>query len=177
MTSGAIDPLRTRWGNRPLRFDKVAYERPVVDFDRTEASVRSWFEDRLVPKVLVANQTKVIEAVVDADARMVPCTPVVSVEPRDPADLWRLAAVLTSPVATALVVMDGAGSALSADAVRLSASRLAALPLPVNDQEWVAAAEAARTADVVSCGRLMMAAYGVDDREDLFAWWQNRIPT
>ena len=55
----------------------------------------------MVPKVLVASQTKVIEAVVDEAGRAVPGTPVVSVEPTDPeVDVWHLAALLTSPVAT-----------------------------------------------------------------------------
>lgn len=177
VTSGAIDPLRLRWGYRPSRFDRVRYTHPVVDLQRVDEGVRPWVEARMVPKVLVASQTKVIEAVVDEAGRAVPGTPVVSVEPTDPeVDVWHLAALLTSPVATALLVREAAGTALSADAVRVSARLLGSLPLPMDNAAWASAAEQARQGDVVGCGTSMLSAHGLGDRPDLLEWWVARIP-
>ena len=125
---------------------------PAVLLDRVDPSIGTWIRDRLVPKVLVASQTRVIEAIVDVDGRCVPCTPVVSVEPCDDPSVWHLAALLTSPVATAWLVTEAAGTALSASAVRVSAATLAALPLPDDQQAWDIAAEAARNGDVAARG-------------------------
>ena len=59
---------------------------PAVDPSKVEPAIAGWIAERLVPKVLVASQTKVIEAIVDADGVMIPCTPVVTVEPNDSSD-------------------------------------------------------------------------------------------
>ena len=176
VTSGVVDPLDNGWGRRPTRFAKQSFDAPSVLLDRVDPSIDTWIRDRLVPKVLVASQTRVIEAFVDADGRCVPCTPVVSVEPRRGRSVWHLAALLTSPVATAWLVTEAAGTALSADAVRVSASTLAALPLPGDHQAWEVAAEAACAGDVAACGWAMLHAHAVDD-EALFAWWWDRMPT
>jgi len=176
VTSGVVDPLDNGWGRRPTRFAKQSFDAPSVLLDRVDPSIDTWIRDRLVPKVLVASQTRVIEAFVDADGRCVPCTPVVSVEPRRGRSVWHLAALLTSPVATAWLVTEAAGTALSADAVRVSASTLAALPLPGDYQAWEVAAEAACAGDVAACGWAMLHAHAVDD-EALFAWWWDRMPT
>ena len=88
-----------------------------------------------------------------------------------------LAAVArVAAVATAWLVTEAAGTALSASAVRVSAATLAALPLPNDQQAWDIAAEAARNGDVAACGRAMLQAYAVDDAA-LFAWWWDRMPT
>ncbi|MEO0495553.1 MAG: hypothetical protein AAF081_19265, partial [Actinomycetota bacterium] len=158
------------------RFAKRSFDAPSVLIDRVDPSIAGWVRDRLVPKVLVASQTRVLEAIVDAEGRRVPCTPVVSVEPTGSASVWHLAALLTSPVASAWLLADAAGTALSADAVRVSASTLAALPLPADDRAWDTAAEAARTGDVAGCGRAMLTAHGIDD-DTLLAWWWERMPT
>ena len=176
VTSGAIDPLCLRWGEQPTRFDRTSYLHPVVDLDRVEARVRPWVEARLVPKVLVASQTKVIEAVVDQGGGLVPGTPVVSVEPTAGVDVAHLAALLTSPVATAQLVQQAAGTALSADAVRVSARLLAALPLPEDESAWHRAAQRAEVGDVVGCGQAMLSAYRLGDRSDILVWWQDRLP-
>ena len=104
--------------------------------------------DRLVPKLVVASQTKVIEVAVDAAGEMVPCTPVVTVEPFVGApSLAHLAAALTSPLASLLLLQEAAGSALSAHAMRVSARALGALPLPPEGPDWDAAAAAVEALD------------------------------
>ena len=60
------------------------------------AGAGEWFDARLVPKLLVASQTKVVEVVVDEAAGLLPSVPVVSVEA--PVEhLWDLAAALRHP--------------------------------------------------------------------------------
>ena len=97
-----------------------------------DPSLGAWVDARRRPKVLVASQTRIIEAVVDAAGRLVPSVPVVSVEPTDPADLWRVAAALLSPVASAWMLHHRAGSGLSADTVRVSARSVTGVPLPTD---------------------------------------------
>ncbi|MEM9466049.1 MAG: N-6 DNA methylase [Actinomycetota bacterium] len=178
VTSGSIDPLRLRWGERVTRFDKRPYRHPVVELDRVEPGIRSWVDARLVPKVLVASQTKVIEALIDDAGVLVPGTPVVSVEPSSPEiGTARVAALLTSPVASARLAAVAAGTALSADSVRVSARLLADLPLPIDDDAWGRAAERATAGDVLGCGRAMLVAHGLGDRSDILEWWTGRMPT
>ena len=177
VTSGAIDPLHLRWGERPTRFDKASYLHPAVDLARVDPGIRAWVEARLVPKVLVASQTKVIEAIIDESGVMVPGTPVVSVEPNGRHGPAHLAAVLTSPIATALLAQQAAGTALSADSVRVSARLVAALPVPDDEDAWDAAAACAEAGDVVGCGRMMLVAHRLEDRSDILEWWRGRMPT
>ena len=133
--------------------------------------------------MVVASQTRVLEVAVDTEGSWVPCTPVVSVEPlADSPSLWHLAAALSAPQASAWMAADAAGSALSRDAVRVSASRLAELPLPPAGARWDEAAAAARAAHldptherIVALGRAGSAAYGEPD-ELLSDWWAHRLP-
>jgi len=177
MTSGLIDPLRSRWGQRCCRFAKQVYQTPTVDPMAVAEEIADWLDAQLVPKVMVASQTRVIEAVVDDSGVCVPATPVVSVMPSEGVGLWRVAAVLTSPVATALLVGAASGTALSPGSVRVSASALTELPLPEDHESWEAAARLAKDGAVHECGRMMLRAYGLTDRDDVFRWWWDRNPT
>lgn len=184
LTSGLIDPLDDRWGRVDCRFDRRRWRHPGVDPDRVDPAIAGWVRARLVPKLLVASQTKTIEVVVDPDGSRVPCTPVVSVEPGSGApSLAHLAAALTSPVTTRLLLRAAAGTALSAEAMRVTASGLAALPLPGVQSAWdVAAALVERRVatpgevSVAEIGRATLAAYGVAERDDLLEWWRSRLP-
>ncbi len=181
VTSGLIDPLELGWGRRRCRYDGRSWATPTVVLDRVDAAVRPWVDARLRPKLMVASQTRVLEAAADVEGRMVPCTPVAVVEPHEPGDLWHLAAVLTSPVASAEIAADMAGSALSPGALRISASRLREVTLPPESPAWDDAAEAARaavagTSSVVDVGNAALAAFAVDD-EPLLDWWVDRLPS
>lgn len=186
ITCGLIDPLESRWGRSPCRFDRRKWQAPAVMVDEIETSVRDWFLKRLKPKLLVATQTKLIEVVVDPDGSMIPCTPVVVIEPRDPDEIWHLAAALTAPVISALVVASATGSGQSADAIRVGATALANVSLPPAGPAWDLAAEAVRevhfcpnTQDrheaLMKAAVLCDAAYGVDD-DALLEWWVGRLP-
>jgi SAM-dependent methyltransferase len=133
ITCGLIDPGRCLWGERAVRFARQSYQAPRVDLARLRPELQRWAAARLVPKVLIANQTRTIEAVVDHCGAWLPSVPVISAVPRDPTDpdaLDRIASVLGSPAATAWVRHHAAGSGLSADTIRLNPRLLASIPVP-----------------------------------------------
>ena len=82
VTSGLIDPNRLWWGERPVRFNKRTFLRPRLDVSLLDERMQAWARRFAVPKVLVANQTKVIECVADPDGSTVPGVPVVAGRPR-----------------------------------------------------------------------------------------------
>ena len=183
ITSGLVDPGRSWWGERSITFAKQRFERPRVDLARLDDHMTRWARRRLVPKVLVANQTRIVEAVCDPHGEWLPAVPVVGLYPAGghwddddrstPAQLeaaaWEIAAVLTSPIASAWLWNQGAGTGLSADAIRLSPLTLGALPWPSGDLG--PAVEALRAADVRACGGAVDAAYGISDDAELLGWW------
>ena len=130
MTSGLIDPAACRWGQRSTRFLKQVWQAPVVDLDAMaeDPKLAAWAARRLVPKVLLATQGKVLEAVADVEGAWLPSVPVVTVRPHDPDDLWRVLAVLLAPPVCAVAATRYAGSALNPGAIKLSAKQVAGLP-------------------------------------------------
>ena len=183
VTVGMIDPLGLGWGGRTARFARRDFMAPVVDVDALDPSLRAWVDARRGPKLLVATQTKVVEVAVDERGDCVPLTPVIEVRPPD-GWLWRVAAALTNPVATAFACGLGAGTALALDAIKLSARQLLCLPTPTDDDLWdrgseLAAAIAAATGDrsplFRSLAETMCAAYG-QPAEPLTTWWLARLP-
>jgi SAM-dependent methyltransferase len=126
ITSGLIDPGACRWGERPVRFAKQTYAAPRVAIERLSPALQRWARQRLVPKILIANQTKVIEAVHDPDGAWLPGVPVITCVTDDPE---RVLAVLASPAAVEWVHHHAAGSGLGAGTVRLNPKLLASIPL------------------------------------------------
>lgn len=183
ITSGLVDPARSWWGVRPITFARHRYERPRVDLDRLDDDMVRWARRRLVPKVLVANQTRIVEAVCDPHGDWLPAVPVLGVYPTGahwddecsrPMDqlassAWEIAAVLTSSVASAWLWHRGAGTGLSVDSVRLSPVTLSELPWPNGDLRPAVAA--VRAGDVRRCSADVAEAYGIDDASSLDSWW------
>jgi hypothetical protein len=110
---------------------------------------------------------------------------VVSVE-CEIADVWLVAAALSSPALTAEALARAAGASMSADTVKLSATQVLDLPAPTVGPDWEEAAALALA--VSSAGdeeswhwglrRLGLAAsraHGVAD-EELTDWWMERLP-
>lgn len=184
VTSGLIDPGCLLWGVRSARIAGTAWERPAVDLaglDPTSDLAR-WVADRLRPKLLVATQTKVIEAAPDPDGTTIPSTPVIAVH-GEGFDLWRALAVLLAPPVTAWGLSRYTGAALSLGAVKLSAAQVREIPLPDHHDPWNAAAALhARShasggidhATLLEAGQLMSAAYGCD--ASITDWWAKRLP-
>jgi hypothetical protein len=80
----------------------------------------------LVPKILIANQTSMIEAVHDAQGAWLPGVPVITCVTDEPE---RVLAVLSSAEANAWVHHHAAGSGLGPGTVRLNPRLLASIPL------------------------------------------------
>lgn len=174
ITAGLIDPGCCHWGERRVRFNRTDYVAPRVDIDgleRADPRLGLWARRRLVPKVVVATQTSVIEVAVDAEGVWFPSVPVISVEPSAPDDVWALGAALSSPVVAAFAAARYAGAGLSPTALRLSANQVLALPLP--PAPWAAATDLFRRGDLAGCGRALCELEDADP--DVFEWWWERV--
>ncbi len=174
VTSGLIDPGVCLWGRRPTRFVKQRFEAPRVDMGLLSDRFRRWAESTLTPKVLVATQTRVIEAVSDPDGSWVPAVPVVRLEPLDDVKPAEIAAVLTSPIASRLMWAQAAGTGLSPQSLRVSVRGLVDLPWPSGSLDDAVSALA--LGDAISCGRLVHRAFGIAEDGLLSAWWERQLP-
>jgi hypothetical protein len=126
VTSGLIDPGVCHWGERPVRFAKQRYDAPRVAVERLSPALQRWAQLRLVPKILIANQTSTIEAVHDPEGAWLPGVPVITCVTDEPE---RVLAVLGSAEANAWVHHHAAGSGLGPGTVRLNPRLLASIPL------------------------------------------------
>jgi hypothetical protein len=194
VTSGAVDPLHLRWGATPVRFGGARWTAPTVDLDALEVGdprLSRWGRQRLVPKVLLATQTRVLEPVVDVDGRWWPSVPTIAITPNTAhrtERLWRLAAVLLAPPITAWALSRHRGAALDRDALKLSATEVLAVPLPADHAAWIRGAQQAAAAQAASvrgdserwlelldgAARCMTEAY--EAPIEVFDWWQARRP-
>lgn len=193
ITSGHIEPAESLWGIEPCRALKQKWLRPRVRVQSLPNELRSWASDRLVPKLLMATQTRTPECFVDFDGVCLPCVPVITITPRRPVRVMQtlgvLGAMLSSPVLAAVAMRRHAGAALSPHALKLSASDILALPLPVRTaatsrslnaagEEWLAASAArtvaARHEHLHSAALHTLSAYRVPkaDRSTLLDWWR-----
>lgn len=170
VTSGLIDLASCHWGRKSARLLRQRWEAPRIDRRRMErdGDLGDWMTRRLVPKIIVATQTRVMEVFVDAEGRFLPSTPLISVMPREPHRIWEIAAALAAPAASALALRRHGGTALVADAIKLSASQVLNLPLPSDHEAWTAALRSAHGGDVST---LRGAAPG---SADLVHWWAQR---
>ena len=78
ITSGLIEPNECWWGRRSVRFAKQKYAAPRVDVTALSPALQRWALQRLVPKILIANQTRRIEAVIDPNGEWLPSVPVIT---------------------------------------------------------------------------------------------------
>lgn len=178
VTSGLIDPGVCLWGRRPMTFARRRFTHPRVDLAQLSGRFPRWAERKLVPKVLVANQTRILEAVADRDGAWLPGVPVNTVTPTDrstPVDA--IAAVITSPVASLLAWQLGAGTGLSTRSVRVGPALLAQLPWPAGDLS--VATDALINGDVEACGRAVCAAYSIEAHTSsaMLDWWRSQMPS
>jgi hypothetical protein len=184
--TGLIDPAVCLWGSRSCKFGKKKWERPRVDLRRlvAESPLAAWASGRLTPKIVVATQSKVIEAFADPTGRVINTVPTLTVTPKRSEDLWRLLAVLLAPPVSAWALGRYAGTALSISAIKLSAEQAGLVPLPTATGPWERAAasvqrasetadDAAREAHLFKAGALMCDAYEVA-REPVLSWWRER---
>jgi hypothetical protein len=176
VTSGILSVGVCDWGARPARFARRSWDRPVVDVAavrRSDARLARWLDQVLQPKVVVASQTRVVEAAADRDGTWVPCTPVVSLVPSDPGDVDRLAAALCAPPVAAWAARRASGTGLSPDAIRMSTSLALAVPLPTDAAHWNHAAQHLANGDLDAFASAATSMYALpqDSAAAIRAWW------
>jgi methylase of polypeptide subunit release factors len=184
-TVGLIDPGEFLWGQTSTKFAKHTYQRPVVAIDRLTPEMKSWAKSKLTPKILVAAQTRVIEAWVDIDGNTLPSVPLMTVLASD-RDIWKVAAVLCAPPISLHAAELYLGAGLSPDALRLSGRSLLSLPLPADEDAWEIGARklqlmhalpagSSRRDALIDFGEAMCRAYGVPP-DKIMLWWIGRLP-
>lgn len=183
VTVGAVEPLATFWGSDAIKFGRRLWQKPTVDLDALDAKVRTWTERQMVPKVVLATQSRILEPVVDRTGLLIPATPLLAVH-TEPESLDLVAAVLLAPPVVAWAWQQWFGAALAVDAVKLAAKQVGQLPLPDDREAWAEAAAmiaagSAKSSDidqawVLSCSvaNLMNRAYGAD--ASVYEWWLTR---
>jgi hypothetical protein len=185
ITSGLIDLACCHWGQRPTRILKQQWHAPQANLKtlRSSTSLGQWIDQRRVPKVLLATQTRILEPWVDPAGASLPCVPLITLVPRDgqdPQSLWFIGSILASPVVSALARIECAGAALSATAIKLSAKQCLTLPLskPLH-ADRIASAFAklaspdASPSDLKHFAHLSMEGYPLSRRksQQILRWW------
>jgi hypothetical protein len=188
VTSGLVDWLAISWGCRSARFARRTWRAPTLDLGSLARAgshkARRWVARTRVPKLVVATQTRVLEPAVDVAGSWVPSVPMLAVVPHDPGSLWRLAAAVASPAATAWLHRRAPGTALARGALKVAASDLSALPLPADAAALDEAAAAVRVLVTEPTGsgsaaavrerflEAAAAAYGTP--APVTEWWRSR---
>lgn len=188
VTVGMVEPGWCTWGEQPRRLGGRTFTSPRLDVAALAAAsprVDRWVSQRRVPKVLVATQTRVVEAAVDPVGDCVPVTPLISVEPRDGVDVWMVAAALLAPPASVHALAGHLGLGLSSGALRWSASAVLEVPLPTDEQLWTEAGARCRDlagapadrrmALLVELGALLCRAHGLAPDGEVHRWWVQRL--
>jgi hypothetical protein len=200
VTAGLVEPARTLWGRRTTRLAGTRLRAPMVDVVALRAwadgpdgdrRLAAWADARLRPKVVVATQTRVVEAAVDDDGSWWPSVPVISVvldpECDDDEHRWLVAAALSAPPVSAWAAERSGGTALAPQALKLSARQVAEVPLPIDRDAWCEGARLLRlvegaTDDGERAERLLAAGRVLTDAHTLapaaaaevLRWWAGR---
>lgn len=176
VTTGVLDPARCHWGARPIRLFGRLWSRPGIVLKSLDDSMQTWARTRLVPKLMLPTQTRVLEPVLDLDGRWLPSVPIITITATNPDDLARVAAVLACPLIALLALHRCLGTARSPKAIKVSASEVLMLPTPADEGEWDAGAGAFVLAQQANdqvicdaylqrCADHMLAAYGVREKK------------
>lgn len=182
VTTGLIDVAGHAWSRRDAAIHGARFRSPTVPVSALHP--RQHAQRR--PKILVATQTPVIEAVADPDGVLLGTTPVVAVYPKR-WTLWRTAAVMLSPVVSAWAMRTYRGSGQSLDAIKLSARQLLTMPLPASTGEtepFLREAEqacmlahttsgATRQAALLAMADATTRAYQASN--EVTEWWKSRV--
>ncbi|HCK74184.1 MAG: N-6 DNA methylase [Acidimicrobiales bacterium] len=182
-TVGLIDPFLFMHGKITSRFAKQRFQYPVLEIEgNPPEAFQRWLDSKTAPKLLVATQTRIVECFADAQGRLLPSTPLLSVVPADAGVLWHLLAAIMSPPAAAWLIANAAGTGLSGETIRIRASLLSDLPLPEKSPAWDEGAALAQKLQEKQChidefinfAELMNQAYN-STSEGLLTWWIDQI--
>lgn len=134
VTTGALDPYRCHWGQRPQRFLGSRYLRPrwPEGEELPPALVRAR-DAQAGSKILVGGLTEVLEAWLDAEGTHagVVSTWVITLRPgQDPDRLWEILAALGSATLTRILRQRFGGLAMSGRQLTIKKAALLELPIP-----------------------------------------------
>jgi hypothetical protein len=200
ITAGLVEPAHVVWGRRTTRLAGHRLTAPVVRLGALRAwaegpdgdrRLAAWADARLRPKVVVATQTRVVEAALDDEGDWWPSVPVVSVvldaDHDDAHHRLLVLAALTAPPVSAWAAERSGGTALAPQALKLSAKQVLEVPLPVDRDLWEQGAaelalvattvdDDARRRHLLGAGRLLTAAHRLppDDADAVLGWWADR---
>lgn len=185
IVTGLIEPAACLWGTQGCTFGKVRWERPRLRLSALleDPVLGAWARARRVPKIVIATQTRILEAFADSEGHCINTVPTITLTPHRVEDLWHLLAVLLSPPVSAWALGRYAGAALSMNAIKLSAAQVGQIPLPAPGPSWDEAArwvqkasedEANRRKWLVEAGVAMCRAYNVE-AGPLLSWWGKRL--
>ena len=193
LNTGLIELGATSWGRAPARLFRSRWLRPA--FERSRAQVHPFLSRvlpmRLRPKIILATQTRVIEAFVDERGQWMPTTPLISLTPRENApDLFTIAAALCSPVSTLVAARRTFGTSMSPRAIKLAAREALDVPIPPDASRLASAASFLRAAasahesldnagyedGILQFAEHAVAAYGLscEDQRCVLSWWRSR---
>ena len=133
VNSGTLDPHRSLWGRRPMRYLKHRFAHPVVRRARQGALPPRRLAQARSPKLVVASMTRRLEACVDDDGDLLAAKSTSVIQLRDdaPLDLWSLSALLHSDAMTRIYQELYGGLRLSGGYLRVGPSQLRQLPIPL----------------------------------------------
>lgn len=149
LNTGLIELAAATWSMTPARLFRARWMRPAFDLAHAQQhpSLSRVLPLRLQPKIILATQTRIIEAFVDDLGTWMPTTPLISLTPRPNApDLFIIAAALCSPVSTLVAARRTFGTSLTPRAIKLAARQALDLPIPSNAASLALAADALRAA-------------------------------
>lgn len=183
-TVGLIDLAKCMWGERSTKFARQTYLRPVVDVQVLSKELRNWAISRAKPKVIVSNQTKLLEVYVDVGGDILPSVPLLTLD-CEIENLWLVAAAISSPLATLVAAERHLGAGMSGDVLKLSAKDVLNLPVPSDVKAWTRGAQIFKelqekggsdgTKLLQSFADEMNTAFAVSDL-DIGRWWIGRLP-
>ncbi|HHH26962.1 MAG TPA: hypothetical protein ENK57_01245, partial [Polyangiaceae bacterium] len=133
VNSGTLDPHRSLWGQKPMRYLKHRFDHPVVRAQRQLSLPPRRLAQARQPKLIVASMTRRLEACVDPSGTLLAAksTSIVQLSSDAPFDLWVLSALLHSaPMARIYAELFG-GLRLSGGHLRVGPPQLRRLPIPL----------------------------------------------
>lgn len=190
LTSGLIDPAVCRWAETSTSILKQRWRAPRVDRRAMlkRGGLGPWIASRLIPKIILAIQTRVLEVLVDETGRYLPGLPLITIVPNEADDIWRVASVLASPVASDLALTRYTGVAMSVDSIKLAARQVLTLPMPEPGPALDEAAKNFREASkqntpstrlhfLLASAEASCRAFGLSSEEyaDVMQWWTARL--
>ena len=186
LTTALLDPARCRWGTRPCRLHGHTWTQPAIDLNLLGTRMKQWARSRLVPKVLLPTQTRVLEPVLDERGQWLPSVPIITITTKS-TEPSNIGALLTCPLISLLAMHRYLGTARTPHAIKLAARNVLQFPCPVDIEAWHAAGHAFQKAQhhdgdpalLDTCARHMLDAFKIAPQEaaTLLTWWKDRLPS